>query len=48
MIQTMTIMKLMPLKKVAMAKTRKVPMKMRMKTKKVLKKMSKILKTVKF
>ena len=48
MMQTMTIMKPMLLKKVTMAKTRKVPMEMRMTAKKMLTKMSKILKTVKF
>ena len=46
MIQTMKIMKPMLLKKLTMAKTRKIPMEMRMMAKKVLKRM--ILKTVKF
>ena len=46
MIQTMKIMKPMLLKKLTMAKTRKIPMEMRMTAKKVLKRM--ILKTVKF
>ena len=46
MIQTMKIMKPMLLKKLTMAKMRKIPMEMRMTAKKVLKRM--ILKTVKF
>ena len=48
MMQTMKIMKPMLLKKVTMAKTRRVPMEMRMTAKKVPKTMNKILKTVTF